>query len=104
MGTSCPSGLVKCGQGSCANLASDATNCGGCGNRCSAGQSCVQGRCRSGSASLFEPTAEEVSQVVPLRMSDLQKEYSTASVFVKGPEEGATQVEGPADCSPDAAV
>jgi hypothetical protein len=47
-GAACPSGTTACGAGkppSCADLSSDPSNCGSCGNTCSAGQGCLQGLC-----------------------------------------------------------
>jgi hypothetical protein len=45
----CPPGLADCdgnlANGCEASLASDATNCGACGNACAAGASCVVGAC-----------------------------------------------------------
>ncbi len=43
----CPAGSALCGN-DCANLATDATNCGGCGLVCPGGQSCASGRCSGG--------------------------------------------------------
>lgn len=46
-GTSgCDGGTTACGD-TCANLASDNANCGGCGNVCSAGKVCSNGACAS---------------------------------------------------------
>jgi len=39
----CPGGLLRC-AGACVDLRADATNCGACGVRCGAGESCVTGR------------------------------------------------------------
>jgi len=41
---SCAAGQVECG-GTCKNLATDATNCGACGNACANGSSCQNGYC-----------------------------------------------------------
>ncbi len=41
----CPAGTVAC-AGVCADLTSDARNCGACGSACAAGQRCVAGACR----------------------------------------------------------
>ncbi len=48
-GTICNRGDLLCGAapGVCANPLSDPNNCGACGNRCAAGQSCVAGACRA---------------------------------------------------------
>ena len=43
--SSCPPGTADC-RGNCAELASDAANCGGCGIACVAGTSCQNGICR----------------------------------------------------------
>jgi hypothetical protein len=43
----CPPGWRCCGSG-CADIESDPGNCGSCGNRCSSGQTCCNGRCCSG--------------------------------------------------------
>lgn len=43
----CPAGSALCGQ-SCAVLATDAANCGGCGLACPSGQTCNAGRCSGG--------------------------------------------------------
>ncbi len=40
----CPVGAAYCSN-ACANLASDASNCGACGHACAAGQACVAGTC-----------------------------------------------------------
>jgi hypothetical protein len=40
----CPAGTVAC-AGVCANLATDARNCGACGSGCAAGQRCAMGAC-----------------------------------------------------------
>ena len=40
----CQSGLTSC-NGQCVDTATDATNCGSCGNTCNQGQSCVNGAC-----------------------------------------------------------
>jgi hypothetical protein len=40
----CPAGTTMC-AGACVNLASDARNCGACGNACPAGQRCATGAC-----------------------------------------------------------
>ncbi len=42
--TSCGAGLVDCG-GTCAQLASDPRNCGGCGHGCGTTEACVSGVC-----------------------------------------------------------
>jgi hypothetical protein len=43
--SSCAPGLADC-DGRCANLASDSTNCGRCGNNCASGSGCTNGHCR----------------------------------------------------------
>jgi hypothetical protein len=43
--SSCPPGQAEC-AGTCANLASDLANCGGCQVACAAGASCQNGVCR----------------------------------------------------------
>jgi len=40
----CADGETECGS-VCANLSSDAQNCGRCGQACATGNSCVQGQC-----------------------------------------------------------
>lgn len=40
----CPTGYVRCGR-ECIDPMSDPANCGGCQNRCSAGEVCRQGEC-----------------------------------------------------------
>ncbi|MFN8590040.1 MAG: hypothetical protein U0031_01180 [Thermomicrobiales bacterium] len=40
----CKAGTVKCGK-ACVATATDPNNCGRCGNRCVAGQSCLNGAC-----------------------------------------------------------
>lgn len=35
----------RCASGACANVLTDATNCGGCGTFCSENEDCVDGRC-----------------------------------------------------------
>jgi hypothetical protein len=40
-----PSGCEQCGGSTCITLASDATNCGTCGNACPAGTTCENGTC-----------------------------------------------------------
>lgn len=40
----CPAGQTTCG-GSCVDLKTDANNCGGCGAKCAAGQTCVNSVC-----------------------------------------------------------
>jgi type II secretory pathway pseudopilin PulG len=42
--SSCPSNSVLC-NGQCADIQADNSNCGGCGQACSAGQSCLSGTC-----------------------------------------------------------
>jgi hypothetical protein len=43
----CKRGTVKCGK-TCVDTRTNARNCGRCGRRCSAGQSCAGGRCQGG--------------------------------------------------------
>ena len=43
--SSCAPGKADC-NGACANLASDAANCGACGKACAAGTSCQNGACK----------------------------------------------------------
>jgi formylglycine-generating enzyme required for sulfatase activity len=43
--SSCAPGKADC-NGTCANLASDAANCGACGKACAAGTSCQNGVCK----------------------------------------------------------
>jgi hypothetical protein len=45
----CPSGQTSC-TGTCRNLQTDTAHCGACGNSCTSGQSCQNGRCSSGTA------------------------------------------------------
>jgi hypothetical protein len=53
---SCASiGQIECG-GRCVDTGNDQGNCGGCGNLCAPGQSCVGGRCLSGSCEMSCPT------------------------------------------------
>ncbi len=40
----CADGCVTCG-GSCTDLATDAANCGACGEACQTGQVCISGAC-----------------------------------------------------------
>jgi hypothetical protein len=40
----CDAGYTSCG-GNCVDLANDGNNCGGCGNSCGMGHSCVGGNC-----------------------------------------------------------
>ena len=42
----CPGGLIDCG-GICVDITSDPDHCGGCGNACSEGLSCVDGVCQN---------------------------------------------------------
>ncbi len=51
----CTGGATECAGGDgmdggagryCADLATDRTNCGACGNACVEGYSCMDGRCR----------------------------------------------------------
>jgi hypothetical protein len=41
----CPNGTMDC-SGTCADVANDANNCGGCGTRCVPGHGCVNGACK----------------------------------------------------------
>jgi hypothetical protein len=41
---SCPGGQSQCGD-ACADVSSDAANCGGCGQACAPGNTCCQGAC-----------------------------------------------------------
>ena len=43
--TLCGAGQTDCGGGNCVDLATDAANCGACGNACAAGQVCFGGTC-----------------------------------------------------------
>lgn len=43
--TCCATG-TKCCNGTCVNLNTDVNNCGGCGNVCAQGASCVRGQCQ----------------------------------------------------------
>ncbi len=44
--SSCAPGLADCGAGVCANLGTDANNCGTCGIICGAGTTCANGTCK----------------------------------------------------------
>lgn len=44
--TSCPPGEVRCDDGYCTTLDSDADNCGVCGNSCRQGTVCSEGLCK----------------------------------------------------------
>jgi sugar lactone lactonase YvrE len=44
-GQTCPTGQTQCGT-LCSSLATDPSNCGGCGNACATGLACVAGVCR----------------------------------------------------------
>ncbi len=47
-GSACPDdGDIRCG-GSCVDTDTDAQNCGGCGTKCSSGQTCAAGKCTGG--------------------------------------------------------
>ena len=48
----CKGGTLKCGKKLCVNASTDANNCGACGNRCGAGQACVNGVCTSTGAAM----------------------------------------------------
>ena len=66
----CVDGSCRCGRGeacandeaccdqSCIALATDIDHCGGCGNACAAGQSCIRGTCSGGLAPLDGGTVE----------------------------------------------
>jgi hypothetical protein len=41
----CPTGTVNC-NGVCADLLTDANDCGTCGTTCAAGEGCVSGKCQ----------------------------------------------------------
>jgi hypothetical protein len=43
--TQCTTGAGPCGGLNCVNLQTDSNNCGGCGNVCPAGQTCMGGTC-----------------------------------------------------------
>jgi hypothetical protein len=53
-GTACGSGLTCCG-GTCTRTSSDANNCGGCGNVCPPGETCMAGACGCGGTSCGPP-------------------------------------------------
>jgi hypothetical protein len=44
----CTAGTLDCGNAVCANILSDANNCGACGRVCTAGQTCGNGLCTDG--------------------------------------------------------
>jgi hypothetical protein len=46
----CPNGEKACGRG-CVRIADDSRHCGGCGNQCVEGQTCIDGACTCTAAS-----------------------------------------------------
>ncbi len=63
-GPTCDGGLSACGA-ACVDLQTDYLNCGMCGNRCSAGNVCVAGRCAVGCGMLTECVASTMDGGAP---------------------------------------
>ena len=53
--TACPGPMSSCRGGVCVNLVADVNNCGGCGVRCAAGETCASGSCRAGAFMALAP-------------------------------------------------
>ncbi|MBX7194396.1 MAG: hypothetical protein K1X94_20240 [Sandaracinaceae bacterium] len=49
-GEACTGGTPDCCTNACVNLQTDVNNCGGCGVRCGAGETCMAGSCRCGAS------------------------------------------------------
>jgi hypothetical protein len=91
----CPGGLLRCG-GACVDLRNDATNCGACGARCGAGETCVTGRegCLAACVPTTTATAIEgagLTTRLPAGFTPRQTNPSGAGRGVVG-EEAATNV------------